>query len=307
MKRVSLLVISLLLCSISAIAQDQQQEKTALYSKFIANIKGEADAQKLAYEQGQEYLNKYAADNDQYVAYIRKWNAKYEKVSREFEFTSALSAKDWTKSFAAGRKILEVDGESFPVLIKLVDAGYRNASAGNTSLNNETIGLARKASRLLESGRLTDYSPFKSADDAHGFIDYTLGWMLRETSPMEAAGLARKAAKEGVYKIEPATYVLIASTTIAAEYEPKANEYNAKFSGKEVTPEGEAMAAQVKAIAERVIDAYARAAALLTKPDQQKLRNEIMEELTPLYKTFNNNSDSGLNELINSVLAKPLP
>jgi len=307
MKRILLLSLILSICGFSAFAQDAQTEKTALYTQFVANIKGDITQQKLAYQQGQEYLTKYGADEDQYVAYIRKWNAKYEKAIREIEFNAALNAKDWTKSFAAGKQILNLDGESFVVLTRLVDAGYRNAVAGNASLTNESIALARKSLVLLESGKITDPAPFKSAEDANGFLNYTLGWLIRETSPAEAAQLVRKAATTNAYKNLPGTYLLLASTTIASEYEPQANEYNLKYGGKDVTPEGEAMAARVKGIAERVIDAYARAAALLTKPEQQKVKAAVIEDLTDLYKTFHSNSDAGLNELIASVLAKPLP
>jgi hypothetical protein len=273
----------------------------------VTNIKGDVTQQKLAYQQGQEYLTKYGTDQDQYVAYIRKWNAKYEKVGREVEFNNALAAKDWAKGFAAGKQILSIDGENFVVMTRLVDAGYRNAVAGNRSLNNESIALARKSLALIESGSVTDPAPFKSLEDAGGFLNYTLGWLIRETSPAEAAQLVHKAANTSTYKNLPGTYLLLASTMIASEYEPQANEYNLKHGGKEVTPEGEAMAARVKAVAERVIDAYARAAALLTKPEQQKDKAAVMEDLTDLYKTFHSNSDVGLNELIASVLAKPLP
>lgn len=307
MKRTSILFVALLLCVPMAIAQDQQKEKADLYTKFVTNIKGDATQQKLAYEQGQEYLTKYGADQDQYVAYIRKWNAKYEKALRELDFDNALRAKDWPKSFTVGKQIISTDGESFSVLTKLVDAGYRNATAGNTTLNNETIGYARKALAVVEGGQLTDPAPFKTTEDAGGFLNYTLGWFLRETAPAEAAGLAKKAATASAYKNEAATYLLLASALIASEYEPLAKEYNAKFSGKEVSPEGEALNARVKAVAQRVIDAYARAAALLTKPEQKDARTAVMEELTSLYKTFNNNSDAGLNDLIASVLSKPLP
>lgn len=306
MKKIPLLLALVLVSALVALAQDAQQEKTALYTKFIANIKGDTTQQKLAYEQGKEYLSKYGADNDQYVAYIKKWNGKYEKVARDFNFDSALAAKDWAKSFAAGKEILKADGESFVVLTKLVEAGYRSAAGNNTAYVNESIDFAKKALAMLQSGQLTDPAPFKTTDDAAGFLNYTLGWFVRDTAPAEAASLARKAAV-GAYKNEPSTYLLIASTTIASEYEPQAKEYNEKFSGKELTPEAEAMSAKVKSIADRVIDAYARAAALLTKPEQQESRKQVMTELSDLYKTFNNNSDVGLNELIASVLSKPLP
>jgi DNA-binding ferritin-like protein len=63
---------------------------------------------------------------------------------------------------------------------------------------------------------------------------------------------------------------------------------------------------RVSHLGERAIDAYARAVALSTSPQQQETKNKIFAQLTALYRTFHN-SDAGLNELIATVLSKPLP
>ena len=60
-------------------------------------------------------------------------------------------------------------------------------------------------------------------------------------------------------------------------------------------------------IVERMIDAYARAVALSTKPEQQEFKNQLMGQLTKVYKSLHNDSDTGLNDLIATVLSKPLP
>jgi hypothetical protein len=60
-------------------------------------------------------------------------------------------------------------------------------------------------------------------------------------------------------------------------------------------------------LGERAIDAYARAVALTTEPDQQEGKAKVLAQLTTLYKSFHNNSDAGLAELIAGVLSKPLP
>jgi len=59
-------------------------------------------------------------------------------------------------------------------------------------------------------------------------------------------------------------------------------------------------------VAERAIDAYARAVALSTGPEQIEAKSKILVQLTALYKNFHNNSDAGLSELIATVLSKPL-
>ena len=76
------------------------------------------------------------------------------------------------------------------------------------------------------------------------------------------------------------------------------------------------MLERIQKLGLQAIDAYARAVALTDParaqgPNQPQFsptaRTKILEQLTALYKSFNNNSDAGLNELVASVLSKPLP
>jgi deferrochelatase/peroxidase EfeB len=82
---------------------------------------------------------------------------------------------------------------------------------------------------------------------------------------------------------------------------------NQKFANKESSAEQRAMMDRLQKLIERALDAYARAVALSTSPKQQESRAKILEQLTALYKNFHNNSDVGLNELIATVLSKPMP
>jgi hypothetical protein len=45
----------------------------------------------------------------------------------------------------------------------------------------------------------------------------------------------------------------------------------------------------------------------MDRAKQQEARTKILAQLTTLYRNFHNNSDTGLNELIATVLSKPLP
>jgi RNA-binding protein YlmH len=94
---------------------------------------------------------------------------------------------------------------------------------------------------------------------------------------------------------------------IKGEFTQLSAEYNEKFGAKQGSAEQRAMLDRVLKTAERAIDAYARAVALSTKPEQQEARTKILAQLTGLYKNFHNNSDAGLEELIATVLTKPLP
>ena len=59
---------------------------------------------------------------------------------------------------------------------------------------------------------------------------------------------------------------------------------------------------------DRVIDAYARAVALAgSDPKYKDLKADAMGRLTDWYKFRHNKSDTGLNDMIASILSKPLP
>lgn len=299
---------SIALAQETAQTKPQDEEKTELYRKYYEGAKGGAEQQKVAYDIAREYLKKFGGEEDQYVTAVRKWVAKYEAATRVAEFNQAVAAKDYTKTFTVGRQLLEQEPENFKVLLQLVNAGLLNARAGNKSLDTETIALARKTLQLVDSNKVTDPAPMASIDDVRGFLNFGLGSLLEVTAPAEAKAAFLRAIKEGgAYKSDPTTFYLLGATIYNSEYEPLAAEYSAKYAGKDETPESKAMLERVNAIANRAIDAMARAVALATKPEHKELKAKVLAQLTDIYKDFHNNSDVGLNELVASVLSKPMP
>jgi hypothetical protein len=103
------------------------------------------------------------------------------------------------------------------------------------------------------------------------------------------------------------TYALIAGAYETGPYAKQSEEYKAKYSGKEETPESKLALANINQLVDRMIDGYARAVALAgadAKLAPQK--TEWTASLTQWYK-FRNNSETGMNEFVASVLSKPLP
>src|SRR5207253_3540761 len=73
-------------------------------------------------------------------------------------------------------------------------------------------------------------------------------------------------------------------------------------------PESKLALENINQVLDRVIDAYARAVALAGSDVKYKdLKADAMGRLTDWYKFRHNKSDTGLNEMIASVLSKPLP
>jgi hypothetical protein len=289
-------------------AKPADEEKTELYRKYYEAPKSTPEQQKARYNLAQEYLKKYGADTDAYTAAVKKWVGTYETLARLMELDEAVKAKDYTKTITLGRPLLEKEPENFAILFHVVNAGFIKARAGDKSVIPDTITLARKAIQLLDSNKVTNPAPMPSIDDARGFISFGLAQLLQENSPAEATAALLRAAKEGgAFKSDPQTFYQLGATIYNKEYQPLAEEYSKKYAGKEETPESKAMLEKANAVANRAIDAMARAVALATKPEQKASKAEYLAALTDIYKDFHNNTDAGLSELIATVLSKPMP
>lgn len=291
-------------------SQQTDTQKDSLYATF-SDLKRVpvAENQKLAYEAAKEYMRRYGGDDmDPDVKVVRKFVSDFERVKGEFNIDTAYGAKNYTKTFEIGRTLLQKQPENFYFLSILVEAGYENAIAGNSSLNTETVGYAKRAIKLVDDGKVTKSDPFKNIEFARGFLNFVVGNFLKDQSPIEAAAAFLKAIQsDSPYRTEPVAYHRLGAALLKGEFAQLSTEYNEKYGAKNSSSEQRAMFDRINHLVERAIDAYARAVALSTNPQQQDARNKVLAQLTALYKSFHNDSDAGLNELIATVLSKPLP
>ena len=284
-------------------------EKEALYARFNDFKRNpNPEQQRYAYPTAKEYLRHWGGEKDAETKEVRKWVTEYERAMHEGELYAAYDAKDYAKVFELAGPLVKADPEYFFALAILTEAGYQNSLTRNTSRNTETADYARQAIQLIEAGKVTKVDPFKSMAVARGFLNYVLGTMVKDEKPGEAAAAFLKAVKsDSPFHTDPLAYYRLGSAIYKGELMQLSSEYNNKFGGKQSSPEQTAMLNRILHLAERSIDAYARAVALNTKPEQQDARGKILAQLTTLYKSFHNNSDEGLNELIAGVLSKPMP
>jgi hypothetical protein len=85
-------------------------------------------------------------------------------------------------------------------------------------------------------------------------------------------------------------------------------DYKTRFEGKDESPESKLALANVQQVIDRMIDAYARAVALAgTDPNLKAKKAEWLDSATTWYKYRHNGADTGLTDLIASVMSKPLP
>jgi hypothetical protein len=301
----------------AASAQDAEA-RAALYAKFYDNYNKTPEQQKIAYEAGKEYVAKYgsdqSADNVTILNFINKWLPKYEKAVRDFEFAKALEAKDYANAFRLGRQIMTAEPENTRVALELARIGYINTvpslgGRNDPAIAGEAVRATRQAIQMLEAGKTPDkWVGFANKDEALGWLYYFHGIHVIKTSPDEAAQAFLKVAQTpGPAQREPGTFINLANAYLTGEYKRAEADFKACCEGKEVTPEIQAKLDGMYAIVDRVIDAYARAIALSTKPEQAAHKQKLMAELTNIYKQRHNDSDAGLQDLIANVLSKPLP
>jgi hypothetical protein len=80
------------------------------------------------------------------------------------------------------------------------------------------------------------------------------------------------------------------------------------YSGKDETPESKLALANINQLVDRMIDGYARAVALAGSDAAFSQPKAVWQEsLTTWYKYRNNNTTTGMDQLVAGILSKPLP
>jgi hypothetical protein len=296
-------------------AQAQDQAKADLYKKFTDNRKTNPT---VAYDAAKEYLQKYSADNDQYVQYLQKWIASYEKGARQLQLTKLIyTDKNYAEAFSTGKQVLADDPEYLKGLIDLGFAGYTAAAATKAdTYNAESIGYARRAIQLIEAGKVPDvatdnkWDPFKSKDDALAYLYYAVGVLNFKNNPNEAIPAFIKATQfeSELKKNAASTYYLLATSYEAGPYKSMSTDFTNRFQGKPETDESKLALANLNQVIDRIIDAYARAvAAAGNDPKNAQNKADWMKRLTELYKFRHENSDAGLPAYVAGISTTPLP
>ena len=292
-------------------------DKENRYAQFLEWRKSlNPELQKRAYQAAKDFLRIYGGDNDYYAKEVKQFLAEHDAQLNQFELYAAFDAKNYAKTFELGRSLLATQPDNFFVLALLSEAGYQNALTGSMSLNDETIDYSRKALQLIEAGKVSKPDPFKNLETGTGFLNNALGSLLKDKSPVEAAAAFSKAVRtKSIYENDPLTYYRLGVAILKGPYAQLSNEYNEKYGAKQSSAEQQAALEQINLLGTRAIDAFARSVALSdpTRPAAgvtqftPEFRTKVLAQLTALYKSFHNDSDAGLSELLSGVLAKPLP
>lgn len=280
------------------------EKKGAWYKDFIANYKGDSAK---AYDAAKKYLacpgDSADQDDATRAAYLQKWVTAYEKAHRKDRLTELIGKKDYPGAFEVGKQVFADDPTYQKGYMELALAG---AVSQNQSLANDTITYAQKAIEMIESGKAPDsWAPFDNKDDALAKLNYAIGTLKLTASPDQAIPhLIKAASYNSKIKDTPILYAYLAEAYDRGPYAKQLAEYEAKYKGKDETPESKLALENINQIIDREIDAYARAVALAgTDPN----KTGWMTALTDLYKFRHEKTDTGLKEMIAGILSKPLP
>jgi hypothetical protein len=295
--------------------QDQcsTEGKEALYQSFLKNRK---DEQAKAYDDAKKYLACPTTDvteaQQKIIDYLKKWTSAYEEGTKKNRVLQVLQLlyndKKYPEAYALGKQILATEPDNLSVMVHLGANGY--LVANNPSLTPDALDYAKKGLQQLESGKtLDDWKPLAGRDVAIAYLNFTIGALTVDKDPANALKNLIKAAQfETPLKKSPFTYAYIAGAYETGPYAKQSEEYKNLYSGKDETPESKLALANINQIVDRMIDGYARAVALAgSDPLYTAQKTEWNNSLTKWYKFRNNGSDTGMSELVASILSKPLP
>jgi hypothetical protein len=302
-RTIELIGLAAVLAVFAVPAFAQQKEctddfKSATYQKWYDNRK---DHQDVAYEAAKEYLSVCTAE-DAYTKALNNFKTEYERlkagadIGKQFE--DAVKNAKYADQVRLGKLVLANDPDNVKVYIIMAVAGLNDAS-----LLAESSQYAKKAIELISAGK--PFAPLfdSNQDKALANLNYAIAKATATNSPTDAIPYYLKALRlESDLKKNPAIYAELAGAYGSGPVAKLHDDYQ-KFVGLTESTESKLVVANLNQAIDRQIDALARAAALAATPADKK---NVMDVLSGIY-TDRYKNPAGLNELVASVLTKPLP
>lgn len=264
-----------------------------------------------------------------------KWYALLGNIEK------ANKAKNWAEVMSYGKQALntqfqhldkgyletnKVKEQKFDIGIILGVMGFDRAAEKNDTFNNDALTYLKQAIQQIESGQtsktygLLGYE-LKDKENALGLLNYYIGYInyYRQNKKTDAMPYLFKATQHNsASKNFPSIYQLIGQKFYdqlaemdkirvekTAALEKEQNEEAKIALAKEI----KAIYAEEKGVAERGIEAYAKALKASEMPESKvskEYKDGIRSNLEDLYKFRFNNKTDGIDTYINTVASKPL-
>jgi len=302
----SIVTVMLAVFAVPVLAQTKEcndENKAAWYDTFLKNYKGEPPQQKIAYDAAKLYLTSCPADPSDKIAdfmknkFVVPYEAMTAGVTLKKQFEDAYKAKNYADEIKLGKQIVATEPDNSAVYIMMGVAGL-----SDEGVLSDAAESARKGIELIQTGK--PFAPYESKDKALAALTYVIARSKLKASPADAITSLIQAAKyDSDLKKNPQLYLDLATAYNDGPRAKLTDEYKSKIGPNQTeTPESKLALANLNQVLDRQIDALARAAALADAANKAA----IMGDLTELYK-YLHKSDAGLNELVASVLSKPIP
>jgi len=301
------LAATLAVFAVPTLAQKQEctdDNKGTWYKTFYDNYKGDAAAQKVAYDNAHLYLDSCPADEkDAQAKFMKKFvdavDNQRKKAQLGKDFEKAVGDKNYAEQMKVGKELLTYDPDNPDIYTILGIAGLANGS-----LLQDSVTYAAKAMQLIDSGK-----PLKAYthDQALAFLNWTVGKSKLATAPADAIVDLLKVAKiESEAKKNPQLYLDLAAAYEAGPRAKLSKEYTDSLKpDKTETDQSKVILENLNHVIDNQIDAMARAAAFTSDAAKKK---EIVTDLAALYKYRNKDAtDANVTELVASVVSKPIP
>lgn len=303
-----------------SVAQDPTPEEAAAYKLWFDanNAKDYPKAMELA----KAYLEKFPSGK--YADYLKN---KWIPSLYPFFFNKAVQEKNVPEIIRIGKEVLARDPDNLDYLSALV-VQVRTielfATPPNFNHAAEAAGFAERAIRLIEAGKTptgADPAVFKK-NVTLAYMHQTLAVISEHDKNVEKA----LASYEKAATLEPTNpaFFFHCGRIHNDKYAANAQKYDAAQKKVDAIPEADRVAAepkpevkaamdeakaaftQVKSEAEAVVNCWVRYVAL-TSDKPSDTRNTVLGVVTGLYKFRNNNSEDGLQKLIDENKTSPTP
>ena len=304
------------------VAQDPTSEEAAAYKAWY-----EANAAKdypKAMELAKAYLQKFPNGNAKNLEYLKKtWIPQV----RGMQYKEAADKKNIAEVIRIGKEVLAEDPDNLDYIWAVhlqIRTNELSASPGNFAHASDASDLAQRAIRLFEGGKnLTGVDPktFK-LNVTLAYLHQTLALISDNNKDTDKALAEYTKAAE----LDPTnvTYFFHCGRIYNDRYNAAAQKYDTAQKKADALPEAErnaaepkpevkavleeakAALAEVKSRAEPVINCWARYLGL-TADKPSDARTTVLGVVTGLYKFLNNQSEDGLQKLIEDNKTSPTP
>ena len=237
-------------------------------------------------------------------------------------FEKSVKGKNWAEAYSVGKQINDkqtqyldaatVKGQKMDVAIILGAIGFDRAAEKNDTFNNDAINYLKQAIQQIEGGQTTKTFgllgyDLKDKENALGLLNYYIGYIMyyRQKKEEDALPFFYKATQyNSASKNFPAVYEKIGLKYYnrLAELDPKRLALIEAAPDKQDTDETKAMLAEEKGVADRGLEAYAKAIKMAQADTKisQEYKDTLRANFEQLYKFRFGNTD-GMDVYLNTA------